>query len=453
MIRVLLIAPYQELVVPFTQLFAEHTATTVHAEYADEDFELSSVVVSRISELKSLKFNAEIIVSRGYVAAEVRRLNFYVPIVEIPIASIDLLQCLHRAGKQFGCDRAVVIGSPVMVMDVDRIAELVPIQVLAYVAETSEEIREAVGRAAAEGIPAVVGGAVACESAQSSGLHGLLVESGRESIWHSITEAKRLAYLVRRERERMEHFSGLVAGVAHEVNTPLGVSVSAASFARGALEAVKAGYASGSMDESSFISKLDASTEAMGIIESNLEKAVEFIRTFKQISADQAVADLREIDLGEYIRGIVLSLRPKLKRTPHAVEIECPDDLRIETNPGAIYQILTNFIVNSLMHAFVGEVPGHMLISARRIPGAVEIVYRDDGKGIEPDVLGRIFDPFFTTARNRGGSGLGLYISRNIALKLGGEITCASGTGKGVQFTVTLPITQAGEENDCSGGR
>jgi signal transduction histidine kinase len=295
MIRVLLIAPYQELVDPFTALFAEHAAKSLSAEYANESFTLSSVVVTRIKDLKSLKFDAEVIVSRGYVASEVRRLNFYVPIVEIPIASIDLLTALLQVKKQYGSVRTVAIGSDVMMMTVDRILDFAPLDFLAVDAGPTDQIRETVTRAAAEGFKAVVGGAVACETAERLGLGSVLLESGRESIWHSITEAKRLAYLVRQERERMEHFSGLVAGVAHEVNTPLGVSVSAASHVKNSLLAVKTGYVDGSMDEDAFLAALDSARESAEIIERNLEKAAEFIRTFKQIAADQAVEDRRLI--------------------------------------------------------------------------------------------------------------------------------------------------------------
>lgn len=447
MIRILLIAPFRELIEPFTKVFAEHSSKSAQAEYANEEYELSTVVAAGINELRSLKFDAEVIVTRGLVAMELRRLNFFIPIVEVPVGSIDLLHILHRVWKDNGDERVAVIGPLNLVMGVERLSGIIPLRIEQFVFDTREEIRGTVAKAAAAGISMVIGGITACAYAREFGLKTAILESGREAMWHSITEAKRLAHLVRQERERMEHFSGLVAGVAHEVNTPLGVSVSASSHAKRALEAVKSGYADGSMDEASFLSSIDDSIESLEIIRLNLDKAVEFMKTFKRIAADQAVEDRREIDLGEYLREIVLSLRPKLKRTPHTVEIDCPDNLKVELNPGALYQIITNFIVNSIVHAYGEGVAGRLRISARKILGGVEIKYSDDGKGIAPEALEHVFDPFFTTARDRGGSGLGLYIAKNIAEKLGGDIKCSSRPGKGVEFTVTLSIEGTGGDH------
>ena len=447
MIRILLIAPFPELVEPFKKVFAEHASAGPLAEYSNEEYELSTMVATGVSEMKSLKFDAEVIVSRGLLAMELRRLNFFIPVVEVPVGSIDLLHALHRVWKENASERVAVIGPLSSVMGVERLLGIIPLQVETFVFDTREEIRVTVEKAAAAGVSIVIGGISACKYAREFGLKTSILESGREAMWHCITEAKRLAYMVRQERERMEHFSGLVAGVAHEVNTPLGVSVSASSHAKRLLESVKAGYADGTMDETSFFSGIDGSIESLEIIGLNLDKAVEFMRTFKRIAADQAVEDRREIDLGEYLGEIILSLRPKLKRTPHSVEIDCPDNLKVELNPGALYQIITNFIVNSLSHAYDEGVAGRIRITARRILGGVQLKYRDDGKGIAPEVLERIFEPFFTTARERGGSGLGLYIARNIARKLGGDITCTSRPGKGVEFTVTLPIGGTGGEN------
>jgi two-component system NtrC family sensor kinase len=247
------------------------------------------------------------------------------------------------------------------------------------------------------------------------------------------------------ESEKLAFLGGLVAGIAHEVNTPIGVSVTAASHTKNTLEAITTGYDEGSLDEAFFLSHLRDSIESVGIIELNLARAAEFIRTFKQLAADQAVEEQRRIKLAQYLAEIVLSLRPKLKRTAHTVEIDCPEDLEIVIVPSALYQIVTNLIVNSLMHAFDDGKKGHIRISARRSLGGVELHYKDDGKGIPPEIIGKIFDPFFTTKRELGGTGLGLYIVKTIVLKLDGDASCSSEYGKGVEFTIFLPSEKPGD--------
>jgi len=246
------------------------------------------------------------------------------------------------------------------------------------------------------------------------------------------------------ESEKLAFLGSLVAGIAHEVNTPIGVSVTAASHTKNALDSIATGYDEGSLDETFFLSQLRDSIESVDIIALNLERAAEFIRTFKQLAADQAVEEQRRIKLAQYLGEIVLSLKPKLKRTSHVVDIDCPDDLEIVIVPSALYQIVSNLIVNSLMHAFDEGSEGHILISARRSLGGVELRYRDDGKGIRPEVIEQIFDPFFTTKRERGGTGLGLYIVKTIVLKLGGDASCSSEYGKGAEFTIFLPGEKPG---------
>jgi len=249
------------------------------------------------------------------------------------------------------------------------------------------------------------------------------------------------------ESEKLAFLGSLVAGIAHEVNTPIGVSVTAASHTKNALESIASGYDEGSLDEAFFLSQLRDSVESVDIIALNLERAAEFIRTFKQLAADQAMEEQRRIKLARYLGEIVLSLRPKLKRTAHVVDIDCPDDLEIVIVPSALYQIVSNLIVNSLMHAFDEGTKGHILISARRSLGGVDLHYRDDGKGIRPDIIEHIFDPFFTTKRELGGTGLGLYIVKTIVLKLGGDASCSSEYGKGVEFTIFLPGEKPGNSD------
>jgi len=240
------------------------------------------------------------------------------------------------------------------------------------------------------------------------------------------------------EAEKMAFLGSLVAGVAHEVNTPLGIGVTASSHAEQLLETIRAGYIDGSMDEDSFKLALGDSLESLGIIRNNLERAAEFIRTFKKLAADQAVDEARSVRIREYLEEILLSLKPRLKHTPHSVSVDCPDRLEAVVVPGALYQVVTNLVVNSLAHAWDEAQVGHAVVKARATGDGIRLEYSDDGRGIPDKVAERIFEPFFTTSRDRGGTGLGLYIVKSLALKLGGDARFEPRAGGGSLFTVTM---------------
>lgn len=210
MIRLLLIAPYQEFADVFAELFAEHTATSERADYENENYELSSVIATGTRELESLKFDAEVVISRGFISSELRHLNYFVPVVEVPVASGDLVYSLRRVRKDYGTDRVAVVGALNMVMGVEKLSEVVSMRIRQFVLKSQDEIRNAVDQVIAAGFPVVIGGVKTCAYAKERGLGTVLLESGRESIWHSITEAKRLAYVVRQERERTQHLGALV---------------------------------------------------------------------------------------------------------------------------------------------------------------------------------------------------------------------------------------------------
>jgi two-component system, NtrC family, sensor kinase len=241
------------------------------------------------------------------------------------------------------------------------------------------------------------------------------------------------------DMEKFAFLGSLVAGVAHEVNTPLGVSVTAASHAKTLIDSIRKEYEDGGLDEEGFARSLKGALESLGIVEMNLERAAEFIRTFKQVAVDQTVEGVRSVKLREYLQEIVLSLRPKLRKGDVKVEILVPAEIELVCAPGALYQIFTNLIVNSLVHAFDDGVPGTIAISGRRDGNRLELSYRDDGKGMTADIVEKIFAPFFTTKRNAGGTGLGLYIVQTTIGKMGGQVRCVSEPGKGVDFLITIP--------------
>ncbi|MDR0380168.1 MAG: HAMP domain-containing histidine kinase [Candidatus Accumulibacter sp.] len=242
------------------------------------------------------------------------------------------------------------------------------------------------------------------------------------------------------QSEKLAALGSLVAGIAHEVNTPLGISVTAASHLEELTKALTTGFAEGTMKKSDLTNFIAANRETVQIILGNLTRAANIIQSFKKIAVDQSSETWQTVGLKNYLKDIVVSLTPKLKKTKIEVSIQCPESLRINTMPGALSQILTNLVTNSLAHGFDAEQEGEITIAAKSEKQATVLTYTDNGKGIPRDSIGRIFEPFFTTARGRGGSGLGLHLVYNIVTRnLGGDITVSSVPGEGVTFILTLP--------------
>ncbi|MBS0555917.1 MAG: PAS domain-containing protein [Proteobacteria bacterium] len=240
------------------------------------------------------------------------------------------------------------------------------------------------------------------------------------------------------ESEKMAALGGLVAGVAHEINTPLGVTVTAASHLRE--EALRLGKlpALGADELADFHALIGESSE---IILRNLQRADRLIKSFKLIAVDQATEEHRRIELGAYLNEILTSLGPSLKKTPLVVDIVCPQPIALETYPGALYQILSNLVMNSLHHAYAPGQAGVITIGAHRNGDVVELTYRDDGAGMGEDVRARVFEPFFTTRRSQGGSGLGLHVVYNLVTQLlKGSIRVESAPGAGAMFEIFLPM-------------
>ena len=175
----------------------------------------------------------------------------------------------------------------------------------------------------------------------------------------------------------------------------------------------------------------------------NLHRASDLIRSFKLVAADQVSEIRRQFKVREYVEEVLLSLRPKLKKTTHRVEMDCDPDLIIDSYPGAISQILTNFVINSLTHAFDEEQSGLIRIVVSMDQGTLVLNYSDDGRGIPPEVQDKIFDPFYTSARSKGSTGLGLHIVFNIVSStLNGTVTCCSEPGQGTTFVVRFPCQE-----------
>jgi signal transduction histidine kinase len=243
------------------------------------------------------------------------------------------------------------------------------------------------------------------------------------------------------QSEKMAALGGLVAGVAHEINTPVGIGVTAVSHLGQKTREIRALYDKDEVRRSDLEDYLAVAQETADMTLGNLERASELIRSFKKVAVDQTTEERRPFKVREYIDAILLSLRPRLKKTRHRVDVRCDPDLMVESYPGAFSQILSNFVLNSLTHAFDEGQEGHMVVEAAVSDGLLTLTYSDDGRGMEPEVLRRVFEPFFTTARSKGGSGLGLSIVYNLVTQtLGGAISCESAPGRGATFTVTVPL-------------
>lgn len=242
-------------------------------------------------------------------------------------------------------------------------------------------------------------------------------------------------------KEKLAALGGLVAGIAHEINTPVGIGVTAASHLNEAIRDFTALYEGGGMRRSDLEEFLKSARESNGMVEENLLRASQLIRSFKEVAVDQTADDEREFILRDYAEQVVTSLSPKLRNRAVTISLDGIDPaLHLQTAPGPISQILTNLIVNSLVHGFDAEQAGRITIAARNQSGALELSYSDNGKGISPANQAKIFEPFFTTKRSHGGSGLGMHLVYNIVTKkYSGTIRCESELGQGVTFLMHFP--------------
>jgi signal transduction histidine kinase len=252
------------------------------------------------------------------------------------------------------------------------------------------------------------------------------------------------------QAEKMASLGTLVAGVAHELNTPIGVAVTAASTLQSRTSAFVQRFTEGGLKKSELEAFVETAQTGADLTLRNLERAANLIQSFKQVAVDQTSDTKRRFKLRHYLEGVITSLEPKWKTTRHRVEIACDEALELETYPGAIAQIITNLIDNSLLHGFQGYteegimriVVEHQAPSNQALSNQVTITYSDNGRGIPSEVLPRIFDPFFTTKQAQGGTGLGMHIVFNLVTqKLGGEIRCESSENQGgALFSLTFPV-------------
>ncbi|MEE9463239.1 MAG: HAMP domain-containing sensor histidine kinase, partial [Bacteroidales bacterium] len=241
------------------------------------------------------------------------------------------------------------------------------------------------------------------------------------------------------QSEKLAALGGLVAGVAHEINTPVGISVTAASSLVEETNRMADHYKTNRISRAEFKDYLNTTSQTAKLILSNMQRTATMVQSFKQVSVDQSTEQQRNFRLKEYSEDVIRSLYPRLKGKKIDINFDIDEKLELNSYPGAYSQILTNLVLNSLVHGFDGKDEGRITLTAKRNRNGLLLEYSDDGRGIEPGLKDRIFEPFFTTDKKIG-TGLGLHIVYNLVTqKLNGSISCSSDPGKGIQFHIRLP--------------
>ena len=299
---------------------------------------------------------------------------------------------------------------------------------------------------------------------QSEGLEAAVDERTRALV-QEVAERKRaeMAVVAERDRakgalddlliaqdhlvrtEKLAALGRMVAGVAHEINSPLGVSVTLASMLSLRLKDLSAGLADGHLRRSHMEQYIADAGAGCELLMSNIQRAADLVHSFKQVAADQTSDELRRFEMGTCLADIVASIGPVWRKAGHRVDIVCPERVDLYGHPGAISQIVTNLVTNSVIHGFEPGQSGVLTISATLAAAdTVELCYTDTGKGIAPELRVMVFEPFFTTRRNAGSTGLGLHIIYNLVVGgLGGSVRLEPGDESGVRFIIRFPRTEA----------
>ena len=243
------------------------------------------------------------------------------------------------------------------------------------------------------------------------------------------------------ESEKMASLGNLVGGIAHEINTPMGIAYTASTHLEKNTRILESLYHQGKMKKSDLEEYLETARETTSLLNSNLNRASELIRSFKQVAIDQSGEVKRRFHLRSYLEEILLSLRPILKKTLIKTRIHCSGDIELHSYPGAFSQIITNLIANSLTHGYTVGDHGYIDITANIEDTNLIFRFRDDGSGMNDQTIAQIFTPFFTTNREQGGSGLGLHIVYNLVTqKFNGTIVCTSQVGQGTTYSIQIPL-------------
>jgi two-component system NtrC family sensor kinase len=262
------------------------------------------------------------------------------------------------------------------------------------------------------------------------------------------TEALRAAQANLVEQEKMAALGALVAGVAHEVNTPIGVAVTAASGLSSYADKLIATLGGAKVSRAELAELAGRLKAAAGLVEQNLARAAELIGNFKQLAVDQGSEHVAELALRDYVHGVVSAHSPELRKAGIRVELLIEPSCRVRLAAGKVSQVLSNLLMNAAKHGYPDGGPGRVTI-AGRVDGAdpaapwLLLDFADDGIGLAPGIRERVFEPFFTTKRGQGGSGLGMHIVYTIVHQLGGQVAVDGGAARGCRINVRLPLPPA----------
>ncbi len=247
------------------------------------------------------------------------------------------------------------------------------------------------------------------------------------------------------QAEKMASLGGLVAGIAHEINTPIGISVTSTSHLEECLNNIRMKLSDNNMKKSDLDYFIKQSEQGLGLLAQNLQTASELIRSFKLVAADQSADESREINVRKYIEKILLSLKPQLSHTGIDVSLDANSNISVVTWPGSLAQVFTNLIMNSVEHAFHDFDTDNksITIQIKRSSSELKIEYSDNGKGMDSEQLSKLFDPFYTTRRSEGSHGLGMSVSYNIIKSAGGSISARSQPGHGLTIDIVWPVAPA----------
>ena len=242
------------------------------------------------------------------------------------------------------------------------------------------------------------------------------------------------------ESEKLAALGGLVAGVAHEVNTPLGIAVTATSVLSETLDSLRQQFTAQTLTSQQFSDLLAQASDSTQMLVNNLQRAARLVRDFKQTAVDQVSEARSQFQVEQVLRALIASLHPETRKVPVEPLLECPSGLQMNSLPGVLTQVLANLILNSVRHAFADQAAPLIEIRLQEQGEQVLLDYRGNGCGVPESLRERIFEPFFTTKRGSGGSGLGLNIVYNLVTrKLGGKLEFSSQPGQGVHFRLSLP--------------
>lgn len=262
-----------------------------------------------------------------------------------------------------------------------------------------------------------------------------------QDLFHDKSEELKFAMRELIDREKLASLGGLVAGISHEINTPLGISISSVSYICHQTQKVSQQLEAGSLTEEGLYGYFHDLQESLKLLEDNLERSAHLVNSFKEVAVHQNIESKQSFRLKEVIRNVVVSLKHEYKHQHHQFQINCPEDLWIDSYPGVFSQILTNLIMNSLLHGLGHKPHGIITIALEIEDRSLGLTYSDNGSGMTEEVQHRIFEPFYTTRRGQGSSGLGMSIVHSLVTqKLGGSISCFSQENQGTTFTIQVPV-------------